>query len=892
MNRLVFAMLAVAGFICTTALANPISPTGDADIDTAAIQNAINAAPSGTVTLGSGTFALNKAIAISNGASLVGGGNAPSDVVLSLVTQTAEDGDWNVLVISNSASTVVSNLTVTTSAANVTNGFGPKSGINMNSGLVVDCVIRDCKTHNNAYPGGGINMAGGTVRRCLVVGCDAFDTGGGGQPGEGIYMTDGLVENCKITGNGMSGYGSAGFGGAVCIRGKGTLRGCLIAGNRNRVCGTGVTIVGPNVDKGEPRCIVENCTIVGNRRNQTDSQACGVYVAKDNGASKSFNVVLRNNIVWGNLSADGVSEVNYNLDYMDDSSSTVEGNDTRPALVVGQNNISVDPEFVDAANGDYHAGYTFCSDAGFNQDWMVGAVDLDGNARILNSVVDMGCYEGETPSGFACRMSLTSDEVPNLATVALVCGCTVGTVDYAEWTFTRQEGMVQAFAHGSSTTIQLGPGTWDVYLVVSSGQQSAQITKTGAVVVQSTKVYANVNGSGEFPYDTVEKGLPSIAEALEKLGPDGTLYVAAGNYVISNGIRIVEGACSRIVSLEGPERTVVRLADTDNLNVEGNYGLYVDNREAYVAGLTFVAGRQGPYYSGTEYDSYGLVTIKADGAIVTNCVFRDLKKGTAQTIHSGVGLDISAGTVSDCLFARVDAYTSGGNAQYGGVIRITGGLVDRVRVEECWMAAHSGYDPRGSGDVVGVYNGGVLRNSLVMRCSSNHGAPIFVGGLNGGTGGYAVNCTFVSNTNEQEKAEHVTLGAFNHAGGLQVGGGSVTNCIVVDNWSVFRGAVSNIYNTAGAAGIGYTLVDDRAGDATFVTAENHNITVAPGANLFRRPDSGDYSLATGSPAINVGLKFDWMETALDLAGSPRIVSRIPDLGCYEAKPSHFSVRIR
>ena len=93
-------------------------------------------------------------------------------------------------------------------------------------------------------------------------------------------------------------------------------------------------------------------------------------------------------------------------------------------------------------------------------------------------------------------------------------------------------------------------------------------------------------------------------------------------------------------------------------------------------------------------------------------------------------------------------------------------------------------------------------------------------------------------------------------------------------------------------GIGYTLVDDRAGDATFVTAENHNITVAPGANLFRRPDSGDYSLATGSPAINVGLKFDWMETALDLAGSPRIVSRIPDLGCYEAKPSHFSVRIR
>jgi hypothetical protein len=131
-----------------------------------------------------------------------------------------------------------------------------------------------------------------------------------------------------------------------------------------------------------------------------------------------------------------------------------------------------------------------------------------------------------------------------------------------------------------------------------------------------------------------------------------------------------------------------------------------------------------------------------------------------------------------------------------------------------------------------------------------------------------------------------------YAAGLVVNGGSVTNCIVVDNWSARGNAVSNIYNSAGAAGIGYTLVNDRAGDSAFVTAENHNIAVAAGARIFRRPERGDYSPATGSPAINAGLLEDWMEMALDLAGKPRVVSRKPDLGCIESYPMSFSIRLR
>ena len=870
MNRIAFAMLATAGFACTPAFA-VVTPTGDAGVDTAAIQQEIDAAPDGTVELASGTFALNKAITISNGASLVGVGSAPGDVVLSLVTQVADDGDWNVLKIEGSGETVVSNLTVTTGGARWDNGFGPKSGIEMDSGLVVDCVIRDCTTRNNKYAGAGVYMTGGTLRRCLVAGCNSLDSGGGGMSGEGVYMTGGLAENCTVVSNGSTnvGYmGSAGSGGAVYVR-NAVLRNCLVADNRNRVGASGVTA--------REGSTVENCTIAGNRQNCADATAYGVDIS-------GKNITFRNNIIWDNSAFDGsIANVRIGSD-----TYTFENNDTKPLLSVGTGNICVDPEFVDASSCDYHIGYSYCTDSGVNLEWMVGAVDLDGNSRVHNGVVNMGCYEGETPSEFACRMSVVYDETSSPATVELMWGATGAAADYAEWSFTRQEDNAKVGATGDTTQIELGPGTWDVELKVVRGVQAVYHSKQAAVIVQCTKVYANEKGSGEFPYDTVEKGLPSINDALQALAVGGTLYVAAGNYVISSCINLDGGRGTRIESIDGPEATVVRLANVELFNDghnNGDFGLRLSCDSAYVSGITFVGGRKGPYYDGDEYKSRGLVRVSESGAVVTNCVFRDLK--CLERVWC-TGLEITKGTVVDCRFACIDSSSSGGAVPQGGVICIRGGLVDRTRIEDC-RARASNTGAGGNGDIVGVWGSGVLRNSLITRCSSEHDTPVYVGAAPGAsTGGYLENCTIVANTN---LFADVKDGLW-YAAGVAVIGGSVTNCIIVDNWSVHGNAVSNIYNSAGAAGIGYTLVNDRAGDATFVTAENHNVAVQPGARLFRRPENGDYSLATGSPAINVGLKFDWMETASDLAGNSRVIARIPDLGCYEGRMVPFTIRLR
>ncbi len=865
----VFIVFAVAGFAWTTAFAATVYPdsTGNATNDTANIQAAINAG--GTVTLSPGTYGIISAITISNGASLIGGGSAPGDVVLELVSGSLA----NAIKIENSELTTVSNLTVTAKS-------DPYSGISMNSGLVVDCVIRDIKTKNGGAHGGGVKMSGGTVRGCTITRCEAYNSGGNQGAGEAVYMTGGLVENCTIVSNNVSyacnpdAWNSYLYGGTVCMSG-GTLRGCLIADNVGHRNGLGVAATGGTV---------ENCTIVGNRQFNADSDAYGVGIGGN-------NVVFRNNIVWGNTAFDGSIA---NVRFGSANTYTFEYNDTKP-LVSGVGNISVDPAFVDAANGDYHPSYSFCTDAGQNQDWMTGAFDLDGNARICSGTVDMGCYEGEMPSGFACRMRLTSNGAPNLSTVQCVCGYVGGTATQARWTFWRQQDGEMVTADGFDTSVQLPAGTWNVRLLVSGGENTAELVEIGAVLVQFTIVYANEKGTGTFPYETPQKGFRSINDALQALGVGGTLYVAEGNYVISNRINLVEGQGTRIVSLAGPEKTIVRLADVDAFKSDKYYGLYLGSDDAYVSGLTFVAGRAGASYEGPEYYSYGFVKVLNDGAVLTNCVFRDLKfigSQNSQLSHDSVGLELTKGTVVDCLFSRINAYSSGGAFLHGCVIKVTGGIADRIRVEDCWMDANSGYKPGGSGDVVGVYGSGVLRNSLVARCSSNHEAPIYVGQLNSVSGGCAVNCTFVANTNTQSRATHPEGGYYNLTAGLKVDRGSVTNCIVVDNWSVLGGAVSNIYNTAGAAGIGYTLVNDRAGDATFATAANHNRAVSAGASIFRNPGAGNYTLSGKSPAVNAGLLFDWMETASDLAGKPRVAGHVPDLGCYEAVAQKFIVRLR
>jgi hypothetical protein len=211
-----------------------------------------------------------------------------------------------------------------------------------------------------------------TVSNCLFSGNTALS-------GVGGLSADGDVDliDCAFYGN----YSEYDCGG-VCKSGKGDVINCVISGNFAETCAGGILLFTSAANPSK----LTNCTIVGN----TCKQLCGGLYCE--GAAP----IVTNCVIWGNVASEdpqisGAPSVTY---------SCVEGG------YAGAGNIDVDPLFVDADGPDDRPGTpddnprlrpdSPCANTGLDEAPGLPATDLDGHARVLCGMVDMGAYE----SGF------------------------------------------------------------------------------------------------------------------------------------------------------------------------------------------------------------------------------------------------------------------------------------------------------------------------------------------------------------------------------------------------------------------------------------------------------------------------------------------------------------
>jgi hypothetical protein len=202
------------------------------------------------------------------------------------------------------------------------------------AGVLSNCIISACAA--TRFGGGS---RGGGLNRCTLSGNSA-EIGGGASNGE--------MTHCALTGN-TAQYG----GGAYAC----WLMNCTLSGNSASVGG------GANYG------ILDNCTLSHN----VATNAGGVFAA-----------VLANCIVYYNTASLGAA--NY-------SGGELSYCCTTP-LPGGTGNITNDPGFVSLSETNLRLLATSpCIDAGDIQAGLVGALDLDGNPRVVNWVPDMGAYE-------------------------------------------------------------------------------------------------------------------------------------------------------------------------------------------------------------------------------------------------------------------------------------------------------------------------------------------------------------------------------------------------------------------------------------------------------------------------------------------------------------------
>jgi hypothetical protein len=254
-----------------------------------------------------------------------------------------------------------------------------------------------------------IETNGGTVTNCIIRNAVMYALGAGGYPktgsgGAGIasLSPNGLITHCVITNNfatrGISdaedpaaGLGAWGGAAAVHIQGGGILRQSLIAYNTttNDACASIVFL-------GSAGTLMENCTIAANRGLGNAGNFYPVVFYP--GAAASQNPLVRNTLFFENEGTAGSRKLIPDV-WVEKYSDPDTVLTNAYARFVNCATDSILPAGLEMVGGDIRVRKGFrpietspTVDAGAEMLSPVG-VDLLGKPRVVNKVVDIGCYE-------------------------------------------------------------------------------------------------------------------------------------------------------------------------------------------------------------------------------------------------------------------------------------------------------------------------------------------------------------------------------------------------------------------------------------------------------------------------------------------------------------------
>ena len=387
---------------------------------------------------------------------------------------------------------------------------------------------------------------------------------------DGVHADSGApqVRNCIIRANGRHGvyvYGDSDF----------SVRNCFIYSN----AGTGIEHE-MWVDEEDPQQflfpVIVNNTIVSNA------------VSGFNQTPMTYSVVT-NCILWGNGFEDMYGQATY---------CCIEDGDP------GTGNISANPCFVDAANGDYRLlNNSPCITSGTNSAVISGDLDIDNQPRIVHGAIEIGADE----TSYASVLNITRDIAYKKIQPAIDNANPNDEIVVYPGTYNE----TILFPIKAITLRSSDPNNWDVVA-------STIITRNGGRI-------ATIN------YTSTPDNSNIVVKGLTITGGIYGIYPVGGKPPISNCIirnNTSYGVCS-VMSSPQLRNCIIRN--------NGNHGIYVGgDSEFWVKNcLIYSNGGSGIYHSmsGTQTrwpqianntivsnTGYGVYNLPVTNSVVSNCI--------------------------------------------------------------------------------------------------------------------------------------------------------------------------------------------------------------------------------------------------------------------------------
>lgn len=644
---------------------------------------------------------------------------------------------------------------------------------------------------------------------------------------------------------------------------------CLIAGNKASSNGSVI----------RPYCATCNFTI----QNSTITKNDCLFVIENRGTLDFVN-----NIVWDNSNNDIVNESGSTTSIshciLDDGLQ--DGNISYSSGTSdGGNNKDIDPQFVEpvpqcpSGLGDLHLRVISPAVNAGDNNYALSA-DLDGNIRILDGTVDIGCYEFIPCNSIIVNSQLFVDHTA-------VSGANAGS-SWEDAYLNLSEALYYASCM-NDVTIYVAEGTYKPDMFPLACQNCFNQQDYCFLLTNNVSIYGGFpSGGSRFSdrdpelYPTILSGEIGTANSFDNAyhimiyAPD-----SPDNKAIIDGFTIEDGYGDTFSDIE-INGYVISRDEGAAINIAAG-SVTLENSKLY---NNF--GKQGGIRSfadtllinNVDYNNSGQSLLIVDEYLeISNSKFENnVSQFGAIHVNNGAAAET---IITNSIFINNEAT---GNNLGGGSLFINGSSTSNTRIDNCTFTDNIATGSPGSGGAIFIITDTQISNSIFKNNTAQFGGAIhnysngnlceisntlIVDNTSTGSGGAVSNLSDVILRNNTIANNIAAL----NGNGIYLGSG--TSSLEAYNSILFNNSDEvfiDIGNT-GTTTIDYSLIQGGY-------PGNNNIVADP---EFVDISSCDYSLGVNSPCIDVGdNQLISQGSNFDLVGNDRVINDIVDLGAYES----------